>query len=396
MGTPRTPGNRKEFVRTQVPGVERAASIVCLALLVAIGGWVWWKGRHYDPGLYVVRSDSLNSTRNEVTGKDGTAQGAATIGSSGAAPAAPVATISSQTSVESVEGGAAGSGKQAEGGPATAAQAAKGEPLEVSVAGTQPMGPTEFYNADNLYEKIDGRAPAYLGFNFQALRCRTFSVVGAAGSYVDVYEYRFDTPINAFGMFALERDAKGAPVDFAPDGYAGEMGFFYRQGAVYVQIIASDQNARTMALAKSIAEERAKNLPADNAGLDGRRRLPVTGLDPASVQFVQDNALGQDFLTNVFQATYDFGGKKLPFFVMAAQPDEAAAAWAAFKDFCGKYGGTVTPLPDTDGAKLFSAQGFGTFKVIYLRPGEVGGVFDAPDADAARAFVQKYLDGEIK
>jgi hypothetical protein len=48
------------------------------------------------------------------------------------------------------------------------------------------------------------------------------------------------------------------------------------------------------------------------------------------------------------------------------------------------------------GAKVFSAQGFGTFKVIYLRAGELGGVFDANDADAARGFVQKYLEGQLK
>ena len=123
------------------------------------------------------------------------------------------------------------------------------------------MGDTEFYNADNLFEKIDGRAPAYLNFNVQGLRCRSFSVIGTAGSFVDVYEYRFDTPVNAFGMFSLERDPKGEPLAFAPDGYASGMGFFFRQGPRYVQVMASDQNPKTLELAKAIAEDRAKNLP---------------------------------------------------------------------------------------------------------------------------------------
>jgi hypothetical protein len=266
----------------------------------------------------------------------------------------------------------------------------------MTVAGIKPMGDTEFYSADTLYEKIDGRAPAYLGFNFQNLRTRSFEVLGAAGSFVDVYEYHFDTPINAFGMFALERDPKGAALDFAPDGYAGELGYYFRQGACYVQIIASDTKEKTIALAKAVAQDRAKAIPADNAGLDGRRRLPAAGLDPASVQFVQDNALGQEFLKNVFQATYAFGGRKLPFFVMAAPPDEAAAAWKSFLEFSGKYGGTVTPLPDANGAKLFQAENFGTFKVIYQKDGAVGGVFDADDAAKAREFVEKYLAGGIQ
>ena len=48
------------------------------------------------------------------------------------------------------------------------------------------------------------------------------------------------------------------------------------------------------------------------------------------------------------------------------------------------------------GAKIFSAQVFGKWKVVYQRAGELGGVFDAADADKARAFIEKYLRGEIK
>ncbi len=125
-----------------------------------------------------------------------------------------------------------------------------------------------------LYQKIDGRSPAYQGFNVQELRCRTFSIDGGGSSYVDVYEYRMDTNVNAFGIFALERDPQGKPLAFAKDGYSGEMGYFFRQGPVYVQIIASDQNPKTMQTALAIAENRAKVLPADDSGLDGRRALP--------------------------------------------------------------------------------------------------------------------------
>jgi hypothetical protein len=353
--------NRKGFVRTKIPLAESIAAAACILLLVVIGVTIYLKGKHFDPALYAVRIEAKT----------------ATVG----------------VSVAEARPAAAGAGYET---AAAVATAAKGEPLDIKLDGLQPMGDTEFYNADNLYEKIDGRAPAYLNFNFQQLRCRPFSVPGVAGSFVDVYEYRFDTPVNAFGMFALERDPKGGPLAFAPDGYAGELGFYFRQGAVYVQVIASDQNAKTVALAKAIAENRAQNLPADDAGLASRRCLPATGLDPASVQYVANNALGQDFLTNVFQAVYDLGGAKLPFFVMMATPGEAAAAWTSLREFSGKFGGRVTPLPDVNGAKVFQAEGFGTWKIIYQRGSEIGGVFDANDRDKALQFVEQYLQGKIQ
>ena len=283
---------RNAFVRTSVPMLERALSILILCLLAGIGIAIWIKGAHFDPGLYSLRTEALNSTKAEVTGKDGTAQpGAAAPGKTQQAPK-PAESENPETSHAS-----------------STPPALKSEALEPGLPGVEPMGKTEFYSADNLFEKIDGRAPAYIGFNFQQLRCRSFAVAGAAGSYVDVYEYRMDTPINAFGIFALERDPAGKPLDFATDGYSGEMGYFFRQGSCYVQIIASDQNPKTMELARSIAENRAKALPADDTGLDGRRRLPATDLIPDSVTFLQENAQGQEFLKNVFQAAYQFEGK---------------------------------------------------------------------------------------
>jgi hypothetical protein len=114
------------------------------------------------------------------------------------------------------------------------------------------------------------------------------------------------------------------------------------------------------------------------------------------VTFVQDNAQGQDFLKNVFQGTYDFEGKKLTYFIMATTPDASASAWKAYLAFCGKYGGKASPLPDIAGAKVFQASNFGTFKVIFQRGGQIGGVVDATEAKPALDFVTQYLQGQIQ
>ncbi len=381
-------GNRREFVRLNIPLAERIASVVIIALLAGVGILIAIKGKHFDPNLYNVRTEALRSTAAAVVGKDGTARSMA--------ESKPVSAEAPKPTADKAAGGEENA---AEGGmdhtAAAPKPALKNEPLEISLPGLKPMSPTEFYTADNLFEKIDGRAPAYQSFNVQQMRCRSFNVIAATGSYVDVYEFRFDNPVDAFGMFALERDPKGKPLSFAPDGYSGEMGYFYRQGAVYVQIIASDVKTETMAAAKAIAENRAKELPADDSGLAGRRKLPAEGMVADSVAFIPDNAQGQSALKEVFQAKYKYDGAELPFFIMVATPDVAAKAWKLFQDFCGKYG-TVEVVPDVSGGKIFRAQVFGKWKVVYQRDGELGGVFDAEDAAKAQTFIEKYLRGEIK
>jgi hypothetical protein len=394
-------GGRKQFVRTKVPVSEYIASAVILLLLVVIGLAIHYKGKIYDPNRFAINTDALKSTATAVEGKAGTvrSQVGTQLGEDGMAPTAAAKPAAETPPTAEVNSSSGGDDTSAEGGAEGSASApkpaVKGEPLEISLPGIKPMGDTEFYNSDNLYEKIDGRAPAYQSFNVTQLRCRSFSVAAASGSYVDVYEYRFDNPVDAFGMFALERDPKGQPLDFAPDGYSGEMGFFFRQGAVYIQIIASDEKPETIAAAKNIAQNRVKELPVDDTGLAGRRKLPAEGLLPDSVSFVPENAQGQATLKQVFQAKYKFNGAELPFFVMVATPEDAAKAWQSFQGFCGRFG-TVESLPDVNGGKIFRAQVFGKWKVVYQRDGELGGVFDAADETNAQAFVEKYLRGEIK
>jgi hypothetical protein len=383
--------NRKEFVRTRVPLAERISSIVIVILMVVIGIAIAIKGRHFNPDIFAVRADSLQSTTAAVEGKAGTAPSAPENTAESPASAEVPKSVAEKPAVAadaSAEGGAEGSSD-------TPKPAVKGEPLEIALAGIKPMSDTEFYDSDNLFEKIDGRAPAYQNFNVVGLRCRSFNVVAAAGSYVDVYEYSFDSPVDAFGMFALERDPRGGPLDFAPDGYSGEMGYFFRQGAVYMQIIASDVKPETLAAAKAIAQNRAKELPADDSGLAGRRKLPAAGMIADSVSFVPENAQGQAAFKDVFQAKYNFNGAELPYFIMVATPDDAAKAWQSFQDFCTRFG-KAENLPGVNGGKIFSAQVFGKWKVVYQRAGELGGVFDAADETNAQAFVEKYLRGEIK
>jgi len=386
--TPRK--SRKSFVRTQVRLGERIAGITIVCLLVAIGTAIWIKGQHFDPNIYSLRADALKTTSSVVDGKLATLKG---DGEPQEGTSHPPETKAAAETAKISSGDEGDAPLEAEAKPS--APKGDNQPLEIAVAGLKAMGATEFYSPDNLFEKIDGRAPAYLAFNFQQLRNRSFTVEGTAGSYVDVYEFRMDTPINAFGAFAMERDPKGGLLDFAPDGYAGALGYYFRQGPVYVQVIASDQNPKTMEAAKAVAENRAKALPVDNQGLDARRKLPSDGMEANSVTFVQENAQGQEFLKNVFQAVYQFEGKQLPFFIMSTTPTAAAQAWTDFKTFCGKFGGKTTPLPEVNGAKLFKAENFGTWKIIYKREGDIGGVFDSADPDKAQKFIEQYLKGEI-
>jgi len=348
----------KRFVRTDIPAAEKWVGGGCLLLLLGIGWAVYDKGQNYDPGVYEVDTAALATTADAVVGM------AATL-----------------------------PGENASTGPGSAAQPAAGLDRLLPEFGLplKAMGPTEIYTPDTLFEKINGRAPAYLEFNFRELTSRSFSLTMRGGQFIDVFIYWMDTPLNAYGMFSLERDPSGEPVEFAPDGYASEMGYFYRTGRAYVQIIASSADAEVMDVAQTYAGYLAGRLPADDVGLEARSSLPAYGQVPDSVAFVARNAYGQSLLKNVFQASYQFRGAALNYFAMQADDAQAgAAAWQALHDFNAKFG-QIGSVYELAGAQVFTAENFGEYTVAAHRDGMVCGIMSAGDLSKAKQFVAHVL-----
>ncbi len=150
-------------------------------MLVGIGIAIAIKGKHFDPNIFAVRTDALKSTAAAVEGKAGTAPSAPSAPAATAVPETKPAGESSVSDkpVTGEESSAEGGGE----GSAAPKPAVKGEPLEISLPGSKPMSDTEFYTADNLFEKIDGRAPAYQNYNVQGLRTRSFAINGGGGKF---------------------------------------------------------------------------------------------------------------------------------------------------------------------------------------------------------------------
>ena len=82
-------GNRKQFVRTKVPLAERIASVVILFCWPSSASPSAIKGKHFNPNLFAVRTDSLKSTAAAVEGKAGTAPSAPETAKPAAAPKIP-------------------------------------------------------------------------------------------------------------------------------------------------------------------------------------------------------------------------------------------------------------------------------------------------------------------
>ena len=353
--------NKRDFYRTDISGLEKSIGGLILLLLLGIGLGLVYKGRSYEATLYTGDPEALESTRTAVEGKAATVRGAGDL--------------------RGYE--LAGAGRIPAG--------ASGTDLATGIADLSPLGPTELYSVETLYEKINGRAPAYFQFNFQELTSRSFLVDGTAGDFIDAYLFRMDSPINAFGIFSIERSEAGAPLDFVADGYRSGMGYFLRQGTTYVQVITSSSDPRVMALAEDFSRELVAAIPADNAGLEGRFLLPAEGQVPGSLTYISEDAYGQSVLSRIFEARYATGGGELTLFGMScATEEEARGKWEAVRGFYGKFG-SLEEAPPVGNAEVFIAESFGQWNIILTSGQTVAGVINANDRERALEFLQAHF-----
>jgi hypothetical protein len=354
--------NKRDFFRTDISLVEKSIGGLIILLLVVIGLGIAYKGSSYDPNLYTGDPDALEFTRAAVEGKAATVRGAGDLRA-----------------------------YEMAGSPESLAAAPSNE-IQAGVAGLTAMGSTESYTPDTLFEKINGRAPAYLQFNFQELTSRSFLLDSVSGQFIDAYLFRMDSPINAYGIFSIERSEEGVVLDFIADGYRSGMGFFMRQGSTYIQVIASSSEAVVMDKAEAFSRNIAAAIAEDNSGLEGRFLLPQEAQVAGSLTYISEDAYGQTVLSEVFESKFAVAGNELTVFAQSCDtPETARSNWGTLREFYGKYGSLEEP-PEIGGADVFVAESFGEWNIILTSGTTLVGVINTTDKDAAMSFLRTHFE----
>ncbi|MCX7765290.1 MAG: hypothetical protein N2246_01095 [Candidatus Sumerlaeia bacterium] len=128
--------------------------------------------------------------------------------------------------------------------------------LPESINGWQPKGPVGIYNAENLYEYIDGAAELYRAFNVKKVMSRQYAKPEAPDIIVDVFE--MNSSSDAFGVYHhSRREGENAGIGNESE-FIGASLFFWK-GRYFVSIIGFEETAETkrtvLELGRKIAEE---------------------------------------------------------------------------------------------------------------------------------------------
>lgn len=274
------------------------------------------------------------------------------------------------------------------GGPAIAS-----EPVGTVAAGKakllpvgDPSGKVEIFDAENLYEKIDGRAESFLEYNVQSLECCSETLDGQPAA--DVYVYDHGAPLMAFGMFSSERAGGEEAVKVGQEGYRSAASVFFWKDRYYCQVLVDEDTPAKAEAALRLAKALDAKIPEAPFEVPGRAFFPTEGLRSDTLRYVAKNALGQEFLTDTYSATYEVDGVKVESFVSRrANEAEAGELLAKYRAFLATVGEAKDET--VDGVPMVVLDKDGTVDIVFQRGPYLAGVTYVSGRTAAVAIASR-------
>ena len=323
------------------PGhAETRISMIILAVLIIVAGWVFLRQYHINPAVIALRPESQHPASSANT--------------------TPVAVV------------------------------------DTTGSDLIPFSPPEHFGTDTLYEKIDGRADLYLSSGFISLDAQRFTLQSATGNWIEVFAYDMGTPENAFSVYSMQRRDAATSDPSLPDAYRTENALFVVHGQFYLELIGTNADDTLSGAMETLARRFAEShAGASKAKAPGQDMFPSQGLDPTSRQLITANAFGYEMLDHIYTAQYLIDGTRLTVFVSDRLTPEAASALAdRFSQTLVTYGATaVDKTPSVANASVLKF--FDTYEIIFSHGSYVAGVHEAVDLTHAE-IVAKRLDNHLK
>ncbi len=197
-----------------------------------------------------------------------------------------------------------------------------------AVPGWTQKGPVRSYQADNLFEYMNGNAEGYVAYSFQNMKGVT-CVKGEDQIVFDISE--MESPEFAWGIFVSNRNPT-LPIDKV--GMAGQITdrrAFFSKDKYFVEMAANPAKDHAPVLKQFVAvwEKKISGSTALPAILSW---FPEEGLNKDSMRLVPESVLGFRMLKRGFLAQYAKGKAVI---VPEASPESAAALLVKFKDRIG-------------------------------------------------------------
>ncbi|MGD0078652.1 MAG: DUF6599 family protein [Sedimentisphaerales bacterium] len=247
--------------------------------------------------------------------------------------------------------------------------------------GFLPVGKAETYDTDNLYEKIDGKAPMYQENGFVKLTTQRFASDANAELGFEQCLYDMGNTRNAFSVYSRQKrtDVIDIPdFDATGFGYKTTNSIYIAHGQYYIEMVGFAESDELLNAMKGIAQKQITQLPVDEKDRITEIGIFPPEIVPGSVQLQIIDAYGFDGLTDTWSARYKVNDKTVTiFFSKRSNADEAKKVAKSYNDFLISNGAKVVE------ANTSVLEFLGSTEIVFSASNFVGGVHEADDRNAA-------------
>jgi hypothetical protein len=156
-------------------------------------------------------------------------------------------------------------------------------------SGFEALSETETYTAENLYEKINGKAPLYTESGFEKLFTQRFASRDRENLWMELFVYDMANIRNAFSVYSTQKRAGVEMLSFAYPRfhYKTGNGLYFVHGKYYVELVGSSKSTKLLGAMVEVTQKISSTLPADgNTGaFEAKMALfPKGNIVPGSIK----------------------------------------------------------------------------------------------------------------
>jgi hypothetical protein len=251
----------------------------------------------------------------------------------------------------------------------------------------------ETFNADNLYEKIDGRAESFIQYGVKGMAYAFYHPAGDPSNELQLYIFEMADPLKALGKYGSEKPDEFKAVPIGNEGYTTAGSTLFYSGRYYTQIVSTQDDPKfgafALELAKRVAASQAPggSTAPGGTGAAGTSSPAAAATGPStgtpSAVASAEKAVGSEGET-----------KARPAPTKPAQPDFTPADYFALLPAAGRQGDAKYVAQDVFGYSFLSDVFMADYK-----SGEVswqGFIRPYRDANEAKDVLAKYIIGVKK
>ncbi len=262
-------------------------------------------------------------------------------------------------------------------------------------AGFEILSRTEVYNSENLYEKINGKAPLYTESGFQELFTRRFVSKDRENLWLELFLYDMGTVRGAFSVYSVQRRADADILSlFEPlSGYRTSNALYFVHGKYYIELVGSSESGELSKAMTEVARQIRGELAVDKVTEIAELGLfPPENIIPGSIKLYLANAFGFEGLTDTFTAQYLIDNQTVTAFLsQQAGITEAMTVAEAYRKFLIENGATLKKAinKSLEGKTL---DFYGTTEIVLSVGPFVGGVHETENQRTAETVAAMLVE----